>query len=170
MFDRLIDLLLNFTELFKCWTILQPFERGVAVTLGTRIRPLNPGFNWLWPLAIDHVHKINVVPTTENLSLQTLTTKDAFTVIIGITVKWKVSDVEKILLEVEDYEGVVLDTCYGQLGDVVAQSTWEELMSPEFPSRACTAMRYRAGRAGINVLNVNLTDLAKVKTYRMVTE
>jgi regulator of protease activity HflC (stomatin/prohibitin superfamily) len=170
MFERLIDLLINFAELGKLWTVLQPFERGVVVTLGKRVRDIGPGFNFLWPLGIDEVHKINVVPTTENLSLQTLTTSDGCTIVIGMTVRWKVSDVRKILLEVEDYEGVVLDTCYGQLGAVVAESTWQELNGPSFVEHAASAMRYRAGRAGINILNINLTDLAKCRTYRMVTE
>lgn len=170
MFERLIDLVLSFGELFRLWTVLQPYERAVVVTLGKRVREIGPGFNVLWPLGIDEVHKANVVPTTENLSLQTLTTKDGATIIIGITVRWKVTDVHKMLLEVEDYESVLLDTCYGYLGTVVAESTWEELNSPDFNERAATAMRYRAGRAGIAVLNVQVTDLAKCRTYRMVTE
>lgn len=170
MFDRLLDLILNFTELFKLWTILQPFEKGVVVTLGKRVREIGPGFNFLWPLGIDEVHTINVVPTTENLSLQTLTTKNGETVVIGITVTWEVSNVRKILLEVEDHAGVVLDTCYGQLGAVVRESSWEELVDPTFSDRACTAMRYRAGRSGIHIKGVNVTDLARCRTYRMVTE
>lgn len=170
MFERLLDIILQFLELGKIWTVLQPFERGVVVTLGRRVRDIGPGFNWLWPLGVDEVHRINVVPTTENLSLQTLTTKDGETVIIGITVTWEVSNARKILLEVEDHNGVVLDTCYGQLGTVVRESTWEELGAPQFSDRACTAMRYRAGRSGIHIKGVNVTDLARCRTYRMVTE
>ena len=76
MFDRLFDFLFRFIELFRCFTVINEYERGIVLRLGKYNRELDKGFHWLLPLAIEEALSENVVITTINLNSQSLTDRD----------------------------------------------------------------------------------------------
>ena len=85
-------------------------------------------------------------------------------------VRWSISDVRKTLLEVEDAEEVLYDTCYGQTTKVIAGLQWVEMQDVSNVERLLLeAMRRRSHKWGIKVHEVSFTDLAKAKVLRVVT-
>ena len=171
MFGKLIDFLVSVLDLFRFWTVIDPFELGIVLRLGRYSRTIKPGFHLLWPLAIEEVLSENVVPTTTNLSEQVLTCRDGVSIVAATMVRWSISDVRKTLLEVEDADEVLEDTCYGQTTKIIASLTWDEVIESvtDLEEKLLSAMRRRSHKWGIKVHEVSFTDLAKAKVLRVVT-
>jgi len=110
----------------------------------------------------------HTVPTTTNLAPQSLTTKDGASVLVSAVLTWRVTDVRKVLLEVEGKENILIDTAYGLLARAVANSTWEELMSKAFLTNVARDIRRRGKKWGIDVLQLQLSDLTRSKTFRVL--
>ena len=170
MFDRLIDFLVSILGLFAFWTVIDPFELGIVLRLGRYSRTIEPGFHFVMPLGFEEVLSENVVPTTTNLNEQVLTCSDGVAVVAATMVRWSISDVRKTLLEVEDADEVLEDTCYGQTTKVIAALPWSQLSDiSAIETTLLAAMRRRSHQWGIKVHEVSFTDLAKVKVLRVVT-
>jgi regulator of protease activity HflC (stomatin/prohibitin superfamily) len=165
--DRLVDVLLSFIELFQCWTVIDQYERGVVLRFGKHVRTLQPGFHPVWPMGIEQVLVDNVVPTTTNLSSQSLTTLDGKHVVLSGVVTWSIRHIEKVVLEVEGADEVLADSCYGYIGVMVAASTWEQVRDPVFVEEVTREIRKRAFAYGIEVHRVAFQDMTLCRSVRL---
>lgn len=168
MFDRLIDLLVQFIDLFRFWTVIKEFERGVGLRLGRFWKVMEPGLHWIIPFGIDEVLVDNVVTRTCGLNGITMTLRDGITVNVSAIVRFNIRDIKKALLEVEGIDDVIRDCTYGFISDVVRHSTWDELIRPETLDVVTTAARRRAWKYGIEIENVAFTDLTKAKALALI--
>lgn len=167
MFDKLIDLCLQFIELFRFFIVIDEFERAVVLRLGRFHKTLEPGFHLLLPFNIDNALTDNVVPRTVNLGAQGLTTKDGKTITTSAVVTAQISDVRKALLEVENVNQALMDSCYAAIGDLVVAHDWDLVRSPEFAETCTKACRKQARRYGIEILRVQLADLTPSRALRL---
>lgn len=180
MFEKLIDLIINFLELFKFWQVINEFEQGVVLTLG---RPRNrrflglsghpllgPGIHFVWPMAIDSVLIDNVVPTTVSLKPQSLTTRDGVAIVISVAITWKIKNIQKLLLEVEDADGALVDSAHGAVCDLVSENTWEQIQLLEFSEQLTKVVRKKAFRWGIEVEEVYISDKTRARSIRLIGE
>lgn len=178
MFERLIDLLVDFLGLFKFFTVLDEFEEGIVLTWG---RPRNkrflglfgqshvgPGFHWIWPLAIEQVLVDNVVLTTSKLDSQSLTTRDGVGIIISAAITWKIKYVRKMLLEVESPDEALEDSTYGVIGQMVESRTWSEICDPAFTDELVKAIRRKAFKWGIEVEEVYIVNKTRSVSLRLI--
>lgn len=178
MFERLIDLVIDFLGLFKFFAVLDEYEQGVVLTWG---RPRNrrflglfgshllgPGFHWVWPFGIEKVLSDNVVPTTKNLEPQSLTTRDGVGIVVSAAITWKIKNIRKMLLEVENPDEALQDSTYGAIGQIVESSTWAEICQPEFSENLAKAIRRKAFRWGIEVDEVYIVDKTKSLSLRLI--
>lgn len=168
MFDKLVQLVTEFTFLFRVLAIVHPYERCVVLRLGKLARVLEPGVHWLWPLRIEETLSETVTPRTTNLPVQTVTTVDDVQVSIAALVTWEVADVAKLLLEAAEHQEAMLDTATGVLASSVMAVRWADLQGDEFARTLRTDIKKKAKRWGIRVIDVQLTDLAKTQTYRVL--
>lgn len=168
MFDRLIELCLEFIELFRFWFVLHPYEEALVLRLGKLHRHLEPGLNWVLPFGVDHVMASHVVPSTHSLGDESVTSKDGKSVGFHAIVTYRVKDLEKLLLEIEDPEHAVRDACCGEIGRVLRESTWEEMTRPDILERLTTAARKRGFRYGVEIMGVQLAGLALCRTIRIM--
>lgn len=168
MFDRLIDVALQFIELFKFWVVVDAYERGVVLRWGKFQRELEPGLHWLIPLGIDRPLLDNVVTRTDELRNSTLTLRDGASVSVSVVVRYNIRDVKKALLEVEGISDVIRDSVIGNVSDHVRAATWETLPSPEFGESLSKSCRKMAWRYGIEIESVVFADLARVKPLALL--
>ena len=171
MFDKLIDLLIDFLELFQFWVVIDEYERGVCKTLGKRRRKnpvLDPGFHLVCPLGIDEVLVDNVVPTVDAFEEQSLTTKDGKSITLSAVVMWSISDVEKILFEVEDSDSALSEATCGIIGEIVAETEWAEVHKPIFKSTIERRVRSRVKKWGIKVHSVQFKNLTQSRAIRLL--
>ena len=167
MFDRIIDLLLQWIGWFIPFVVIDQFERAVVLRFGVHHRTLEPGFHWIIPFEIERVIADNVVPRTVNLQAQSLVTVDGRFVVLGGIVTAQIADIVAATLEVEGVDHALQDACYGAIGTMVAASTWEEIRQEAFAHELTKACRKQARRFGIDIIRVQLSDLTLAKTLRL---
>jgi len=168
MFDRLVDILVQFIDLFKFWIILEPYEAGVQTRLGIFVRVLDPGLHWLYPFRIDHVMFESVVPTTHSLGNESITTKDGKSLGFHSVVTYRVRDIQKAMLEVADTDHALRDSCAGEIGRILREHTMDEIMSGVATDNVTAACRKRGWRFGIEVMSVQFAGLCVVKNIRLM--
>ena len=169
MLERLVEFFQSILSLFQFWTVVDQYENGIVLRLGKFYRELDPGFHWVIPLGVDRVLCENVALETKNLGTQSLTTKDGQFVIVGVVLSYRIKDVKKFLLEVEDADSVLKDSTYGVVGEYVASSTWEEISKLETQTEIHQEIRKKAFRWGIEVVTLQFSDISKSKTIRLIT-
>lgn len=167
MFDKLIEIVLQFIDLFRFWEIIDDYERGIVLRLGKYSKSLDPGLHFITPLGVDKVLKDNVVPRTANLGAQALVTLDGKQITVSAIVTAQIRDIRKIFLEVENVDQALTDSCYATIGDLVVTHTWDQLRTPEFSDTLTKACRKQAFRYGIEILRVQLADLMPSRGIRL---
>ena len=168
MFDRLIDLLVGCIDLFKFWIILMPYQGGVLVRLGKFVRELEPGLHWLIPFGVDQVLTEHTVPQFISLAESGIISKDGRHIGFHPIVLYKISDIRKALLEVSEVEHAVYDACSGEIGRVLHESTFDEIIGDGILDKLTAACRKRGWRFGIEIMSVQLSGLAVVKNLRII--
>jgi membrane protease subunit HflK len=169
MFDRLIEFILSWLELFKFWAVIEPWEEAVLVRLGKYQRTLMPGFHWRLPLKIDDVIAQNVVPSTHAMGDESATTKDGKQIGFNSIITYKIKDIVKATLEVHDVDHAVRDACAGEICKVLHESTWSEIMeSGDILDRLTAACRKRGWRWGVEIMSVQLASIALVRNIRLM--
>jgi regulator of protease activity HflC (stomatin/prohibitin superfamily) len=169
MLDRLIDLLLQWVGFFRFWEIIDHYERAVVLRLGHFHRELDPGFHWIWPFNVERVIADNVVPRTMNLGAQSLTSKDGHQIVLGVIVTARIHDIQKAILDVENVDAAVQDSCYAEVARVVHEHTWDEMQAEGINDELLKACRKRAFTYGVEIMRTQVSDLARSKTMRLIT-
>lgn len=169
MLDRLIDLVVQCIELFKFWHVVDPYEEALVLRLGKLNRHLKCGFHLVYPFGVERVYDEHIVPTTHSLGNESVTTADDVPIGFHAIVTYKVRDIKKLLLEVEDGNHAVRDAACGEIGRVLRESTWEEIRRPEILDKLTAAARRRGFRYGIEVMDVQLAGLARCKSLRLMS-
>lgn len=167
MFDKLIDLLTSSFHLMAFLTIIQPYEQGVRIRLGKFSEVLDPGLHWKAPFAIDYIHKEHVVPKTDRLSSMATTTVDGRAVAFDAVITYRINDIRKAALEVEDVRDSIADACAGVIGTALAGATWESIRTGEVADGLTTACRKRGWKWGIEIQAVQLTGISLVRNLRL---
>lgn len=181
MFDRLLDLLLDFLGLFQFWVVIDEYERGVVKTLGKRRRKiswyqfwmrsdvtLTSGLHFVWPLGIDEVLVDNVVPTVDEFDEQSLTTCDGKSVTLSAVVMWSINDIEKILFSVEDSDSALQEAGCGTISEIVAETDWENCHSEIFRRTCERRIRSRVRKWGIKIHSVQFKNLTQSRAIRLL--
>ncbi len=168
MLDKLIDFVIQFIELFKFWIVLHPYEAGVLMRLGKFRKVVECGFHWMLPFGIDHAITEHVVPTTHSLGDESTISKDGKSIGFHAVVTYKVRDIQKALLEVEDVDHAVRDACSGEIGRVLRESTWEEMLREDILDKLTAACRKRGFKYGIEIMSVQLAGIALVRSIRLM--
>jgi regulator of protease activity HflC (stomatin/prohibitin superfamily) len=167
LFDRLVDLLIGCIDLFRFWCVIPEYERGVLLRLGKFVRECEPGFHWVLPFSIDHVIAQVVVPSTHSLGHESVTTKDGKAITFHAVCTYSIRDIRKALLEVEDVNHAVRDACSGEIGRVLHEATWEEIIGGEIMDKATAACRKRGFRFGIEVTSVQFASMSLTRNLRI---
>lgn len=168
MLDKLIDFLIQCIELFKFWQVVHPYEAGVQLRLGKFRKVMECGFHWMLPFGIDHYLNETIVPTTHSLGDESTTSKDGKSVGFHAVVTYKVRDIQKTLLEVDDVNHAIRDACCGEIGRVMRESTWEEMLAEDILEKLTAACRKRGFRYGIEVMSVQLAGIATCRSLRIM--
>ncbi len=167
MLDRLIDVIVEFVGLFQIYTFIDQYEEGVVLRFGKFNRIAEPGWLWILPLNFETVLVDNVVPTTTELGVQSLHTSDGHHINIQGVLFWKITDIRKVLLDVEDADDALTDAATGYISEMVADHTWDEIRSSQFVKQLKSKIQEQAREWGIKVMKVYISDCSKTRAIRM---
>jgi len=165
MFDKLIDILASAWREIVPFVIVEQWNAAVQLRFGKYKRSLGPGLWFKMPFA-DSIMEAAAITQSVNLPAQTLTTADEKGIVLKALIRYKVVDVQKYMLGVMHANDVLVDTTMGIIRDIVEDTEWaglagvDELITDE--------VRTFVDRWGIEVEKVTITDLAVVRTYRIL--
>ena len=169
MFDKLVDVLLQFLDKVIFIAPVNQTDKGVRLRFGKYKEVLEPGWHFKIPL-IDEIVSHTVLWTTISLPSQSLTTKDQKDIVVKGVIKYKIHDIETFLLEVWDAVDALSDMTQGIIFDIVKEKTWDELQNIDLKPIITRKVRSEAKRWGIEVETVTLSDLAKIKSLRLLND
>jgi regulator of protease activity HflC (stomatin/prohibitin superfamily) len=167
MFDRLLELLATIWRELVPIEALHPYNGAVQLRMGRFLRVLVGG-NWYWKIPfVDYVVHESVVPRTERLTGLATTTVDGKAIGFDAVITYRISDIQKALLEVNDLKDAIADTCAGIIGTELSNSLWEDIVHGNTVELLTKACRARGWKWGVEIQLVQLTGVAPVKNLRV---
>jgi regulator of protease activity HflC (stomatin/prohibitin superfamily) len=169
MFDKLVELLTNWWIEIKPIVIIRDYEEAVLLRFGIFKAVLKPGIHPKIPF-FDEVIDQHVVVTTLSLDAQSLYTKDKQNIVVKAVIKYKISDVKTFLLEVYDAQDALSDMSQSIIKNVIMSMTMEECTDMELDNTLTKKVRVEARKWGVEVQQVTLTDLAPIRSFRIIND
>ena len=136
------------------------YERGVKFFFGKYYKTLEPGWRLVFPV-VQTLSKIDIRTKAVDVPLQEAITKDNVSAKINAVIYYKVVDVSKALLEVENFKYAVLQLAQTTMRNVVGELELDGLLA----NRDAAADRIReivesmADKWGVMVETVELKDI-----------
>jgi len=169
MLDRLWEILAALWEKFIFYQIVNQTDSGVRLRLGKFKEVVSPGLHWKIPF-VDEIIPHTTLWTTLSLNAQSLTTKDGKDVVIKGVIKYRILDIQTFLLEVWDAIDAISDMTQGIIFDIIKDKTWEELQTTDLKPIITRKAKNEAKRWGIEIETVTLSDLAKIRSIRLLND
>ena len=168
MFDKLIDLIIQFIDLFRFWTILTDWEQGIILRLGKFHRMAKQGWNFRIPSNIDICYYTSSNMMTRVVGPQSLTTKDGKSLIISVVITEQVEDVKKFLMTATHGRSIIEDSTFGAVATVIHDKTWQELQDMDLARTLEITVRRQAKKYGVDILQLQLVDFTLSKSFRLM--
>ena len=159
MFEKLIEILTHWFNEVVPMLIIPTYEEGVLLRFGKFRRLVGSGVIFKIPI-FDQVLTHHIVMTTMTLPAQSLFTQDKINIVVKGVVKYKIADVKTFLLEVYDANDVIKN--------VIMSKTMEDCTIQDIDNLLTKKVRVEVRKWGVDVQQVTLTDLAPIKSYRII--
>lgn len=169
MFDKLIEVILEWWSQILPFIIIRDYEQAVLLRFGIFHKVIMPGIHFKIPF-FDEVIDQHVVTTTLSLDAQSLYTQDKQNIVVKGIIKYKIIDVKIFLLEVYDAQDALSDMSQSIIKNVIMSMTLEECIDPEMDNTLTKKVRVEARKWGVEVQQVTLTDIAPMRSIRLIND
>jgi regulator of protease activity HflC (stomatin/prohibitin superfamily) len=169
MFDKLVELIMNWIDQLLPVVIIPSYEEGVQLRFGKFKKVLHPGIHFKLPFGDEILHQ-HVVVTTLSLPAQSLYTLDKQNFVVKGVVKYKIADVKTFLLEVYDAKDALSDMTMSIIKNIVISIPAEKCIDPELDNLLTKKARVEAKKWGVDIQQVTLTDVAPIRSYRLIND
>lgn len=175
--ERIVDYLLGLINDIMPFTVIPHYNRGVRLRFGKKAGEhwmrsstvLSHGFHWKIPFG-DDIMEHMVKTTTMNVSEQSVTTKDGFSIVVASVVKYNVRDVETLLLEVDTAVDALNDMVKGIIRSKIIETNWAECNDSSLSGKISKQVKHEAAKWGIEVEEITLTDLGVMRSVRLLMD
>src|ERR1700689_4453007 len=159
MLDKLLEILKEIWNDLVPIQIINQYNGGVQLRRGKMVRVLEGGWYWKVPFA-DTILIEHVVPRTERLTGLATTTADGKAIGFDAVITYRISDIQKALLEVNDLKDAIADTCAGIIGTELNNAVWSDIVHGNTVDSLTKACRARGWKWGVEIQLVQLTGVA----------
>ena len=121
-------LIIVFVLILASIKIINQYERGIVLTLGSYSRTLNPGLNFVFPI-IERLMKVDIRITTVDVPQQEVITKDNVPVGINAVVYFQVEKAEDAILKIQNFSYAVAQYAQATLRDVIGGVELDTLLA-----------------------------------------
>jgi len=167
VFDRLIELVVEFIELFQVFVFINHFEEGVVLRRGKFHRVVEPGLRLVQPAGQDEVLVANVKPEPMYLDVQSLHTADDYACNIQVGIIWRVIDIKLFLIENDETDGIVSMLCAGVVTRSVNANKWTALREDRYADSLKAPMNRLVRKRGVEIDAVVVQDFAAGHASRL---
>ena len=147
--------------IFKSIVIVNQYERGIVLTLGTYSYTLGPGLKLVVPI-LQRVIKVDIRINTMDIPKQEIITKDNVAVSINAVVYFQVTKAEDAILKVRDYGYAVSQYAQTALRDVIGGVELDQLLTDrqKISDEIKAIVDKETIDWGVDVTGIRLQDIA----------
>ena len=109
--------------------IVQQYQTGVVFRFGKIVRSQKPGLNWIIPLGIEILRKVDLRTVTAPVPAQKIITKDNVSVDISAVAYYKVVDPIKSIVAIQDVRQAIDQIAQTSLRNIVGKFQLDEILS-----------------------------------------
>lgn len=160
MFDKLVDILLEFIGYFKFWRVVPLNKTGVRILFGKNPIELKPGFHFVWPFEIHNIKTCIVEPEWISAMAVHITTKDLKTISVAPTLKYRIINAIAWLYEVNDAPSNLHEVVRLCTADVLTDCEWAECTTKPIWTKIKNKIKDKTKDLGIEIEDFGLIDLA----------
>ncbi|MDR0981234.1 MAG: SPFH/Band 7/PHB domain protein [Methanocalculaceae archaeon] len=107
--------------------IIQPYQKGLAIRLGTYVGQMNPGFKWVVPF-ITTVIKLDLRTQVIDVPSQEVITKDNSPTDVDAIIYVRVMDPERAYFEVSNYRQATVSLAQTSLRGIIGDMELDEVL------------------------------------------
>jgi len=140
--------------------VIDQYERGVVLTLGSYSGTLSPGLNLVIPV-IQRVIRVDIRITTVDIPQQEVITKDNVPVGINAVVYFQVERAEDAVLKIQNFAYAVSQYAQAALRDVIGGVELDTLLTErqELALKIKSIVDEETNAWGINVTAIKIQDI-----------
>lgn len=140
--------------------IVMQYEKGIIFTLGKYSGLANPGLNLIIPI-VQSMRTIDTRILTIDIPKQEVMTKDNVPVGVNGVVFFKIDDVEKAVLKVQDYQYSVSQYAQTALRDIIGNKELDVVLSnrDEVANEIQALVDKETEEWGVDVTGIKLQDI-----------
>jgi regulator of protease activity HflC (stomatin/prohibitin superfamily) len=140
--------------------VIDQYQRGVVLTLGTFTGVLNPGLRIIIPI-LQRMITVDMRITTSDIPQQEVITKDNVPVGINAVVYFQVEKPEDVVLKIQDYQYAVTQYAQTALRDVIGGVELDVLLAErtKLAETIKSIVDKETAPWGVNITSINIQDL-----------
>lgn len=152
---------------FKIWVIVQPWEAGLRVRLGKRIKKLKKGIYFKIPY-LDSVYVQEIRQRVVNMPVQTVTTLDDKTVTFSAVIGYTVDNIEKLYQTLYHPEQTIINIAMSESTEHLRKINLKEISFDEIETKILD--KINSSTYGVNINYYKMTNFASVRTFRLIQD
>ena len=107
---------------------IKAWEVALKFTLGRYSGKMEPGLNWYFPF-VQRIRRVDLRVCNRDLFQQAVITKDNLTLNVDAVVYYRVTDPEKAIMQVEDFEAALRDRAKVVLRDLIGETPLNDVLA-----------------------------------------
>ncbi len=149
------------------FVVVGPWEQGVRIRFGKTAKLFTPGWHWVIPV-LDRIIVHGTQRRTVNIPMQTVTTSDGVPITIAGACAYTIKNLLTLYMQLHCPDDAVINFSQGAIakyvtGNPVASANPNKIT--EFVIKEIDLTRY-----GLSQIEVFITDMVRVKTYRIIND
>lgn len=158
-----------FYLVLKSIIIVDQYERGIVLTLGTYSYTLQPGLKLVVPI-VQRVIKVDIRVNTADIPKQEVITKDNVPVNINAVVYFQVLKPEDAILKVMDFAYAITQYAQTALRDVIGGITLDELLTErqKISEEIQKIVDEETAQWGVDVTAIKMQDIELPQDMKLV--
>lgn len=147
--------------------IVYEYKRALKFRFGRYVETLQPGFRWIIPI-VETIQIVDIRVITVNIISQEVMTEDNVPCSIDGVVFFKISDPEKAVLEVEEYNFAISQLAQAALRDVCGKVELDTILSKreEMGKNIKNIVEHETKDWGIEIIDVKIKDIQLPENMR----
>jgi len=149
------------------WVILSPWEKGIRVRFGKKVKMLEGGIYFKLPV-FDRVYVQTIRSRNVSSPIQTISSLDGVAVSISLIIQYSINDVYKLYNTLYHPEMTIQNIIIGKVSNYIISHNIKDcnmdLISKEINNSV------QLDEYGITLENINISTYAIVKTIRLIQD
>lgn len=155
------------TNSIKIWVIVQPWQLGIRVRNGKKIKKLTKGIYFRIPY-FDSVYIQENRLRILSMPTQTLTSKDDKTITLNASIGYKINNIEKLYDTLFQPESTISNIAMCEISNFIMSNNLNDIDSHKIENKVLNVLQKHD--YGLEFTYLKTTNFAVVKTYRLIQD